>query len=77
MNAKRVNDEEMAVLKNASKLYSGKITSMMEKPVFEKLEDDHDLHVAEEYLKEKKDGMLKTKPAEDICKALGIDWNAL
>ncbi len=68
----RVNDAEMEVLKKASKHYSESISGMIKKIVFEKLEDDHDLKVAQEYLDEKEKGSLKTIPFEDVCKAFDV-----
>ena len=73
----RVNDDEMSVLENASKMYTGGISSMIKKIVFERLEDEYDLSVAKEYLQEKKAGTYKTKPVEEVCKDLGIDWDSL
>ena len=74
----RVNDEEMTVLENASKLYSdGKISSMIKKIVFEKLDEDFDLKTVQEYLKKKNSGSLKTRKVEDVCADLGIDWDSL
>lgn len=73
----RVNDDEMSILEKASKMYSGGISSMIKKIVFERLEDDYDLSVAKEYLQEKKAGTYKTKPVEEVCKDLGFDWASL
>ncbi len=73
----RVNDDEMSILEKASKMYSGGISSMIKKIVFERLEDDYDLSVAKEYLQEKKAGTYKTKPVEEVCKDLGFDWSSL
>lgn len=49
----RVNDDEMSVLENASKMYSGGISSMIKKIVFERIEDEYDLSVAKEPSREK------------------------
>ena len=73
----RVNDDEMSILEKASKMYSGGISSMIKKIVFERLEDDYDLSVAKEYLQEKKAGTYQTKPVEEVCKDLGFDWSSL
>ncbi len=73
----RVNDDEMSVLENASKMYSGGISSMIKKIVFERIEDEYDLSVAKEYLQEKKAGTYKTKAVEEVCKDLGLNWDSL
>ena len=54
----RVNEEEKKLLEQASKLYGSGISSLVKQIVFEKLEDEYDLALAEksyqEYLKDKK-----------------------
>lgn len=73
----RVNDEEMAILKDASQMYSGKVSSMMKKIVFDKLEDDYDIKAVSAYETKKKAGTLETKDIHEVCKDLGIDWDSL
>ena len=41
----RVNDDEKKILDSASKAYGCKVSSMIKKFVFEKLENDYDLKV--------------------------------
>ena len=68
----RVSDDEMKVLESASKAYGCKVSSMMKKIVFERLEDEYDLKVFEEYEKEKASGNLKTYTHEEVWEKLGI-----
>lgn len=59
----RVNDDEMKVLNEFSKLYGCGVSSMIKRIVFEKLE---------EYEKEKANGTLKTCPIDDLWKELDL-----
>ena len=45
----RVNDDEKAILENASKIYGCGISSMVKQLAFEKLEDEYDMKVIKEY----------------------------
>ena len=44
----------------------------MKQLAFAKLEDEYDLKIIEEYEKKKAAGKLKTKPAEELWKELGL-----
>ena len=68
----RVNDDEMKILDNASKLYGCKVSSMIKSIVFEKLEDEYDLMVFAEYERDKKNGNLKTRPIAELWKELDL-----
>ena len=64
----RVNDDEMKVLNEFSKLYGCGVSSMIKRIVFERLEDEYYLKAFEEYEKEKANGTLKTYPISDLWK---------
>ena len=68
----RVNDDEKKILDSASKAYGCKVSSMIKKIVFEKLENDYDLKVFEEYEKDKVNSTLKTYTHEDAWKMLDL-----
>lgn len=68
----RVNDEEKKMLDSASKVYGCKVSSMIKRIVFEKLENDYDLKIFEEYEKDKANGTLKTYTHEETWKMLGL-----
>ena len=66
----RVNDQEEAALARASELFNCKVSSLMKKLTFEKLEDEYDLRVIKEYEKEKTDGTLELFDFNDVVKEL-------
>lgn len=73
----RVNDEEKAVLEDAARFYKCSMSSMIKRLTFEKLEDEYDMKVAEEYVRRRDNGTAKTRPIQDLCKEVGIDWDSL
>ena len=68
----RVSDEEQALLNKAASIYGCGVSSLMKRLVFEKLEDEYDLHMIEEYENKKKNGSLKTRPASELWAELGL-----
>ena len=69
----RVNDDEKKILDSASsKAYGCKVSQMIKKIVFEKLENDYDLKVFEEYEKDKANSTLKTYTHEEAWKMLDL-----
>ena len=66
----RVNDDEMAILKEASKLYDCGMSSMIKRLTFEKLEDEFDMKIISDYESAKAKGTLETRPIEVLCKEL-------
>ena len=53
----RVNDDEMAILKEASKLYDCGMSSMIKRLTFEKLEDEFDMKIISAYYSASAGGM--------------------
>lgn len=68
----RVNDIEESILDQAAAVNGIGKSSLLKKLAFEKLEDEYDLKKIEEYEAKKKDGILKTRPAENLWEELGI-----
>jgi len=68
----RVNDDEKAILENASKIYGCGISSMVKQLAFEKLEDEYDMKVIKEYEAEKAAGKIKTRSIEELWKELEL-----
>ena len=68
----RINEEEKDILQKASKIYGCGISSMIKQIVFEKLEDDYDLKIIEEYEKDKKNKALKYYTADETWNILGV-----
>ena len=68
----RVSKEEEKILKNAAQFYDCAISSLLKRFTFEKLEDEYDMRVIEEYEKEKLNGTLKTRPIDELWSELEI-----
>lgn len=68
----RVSDSEQELLNKASALYGCGVSSLMKRLAFEKLEDEFDLSVIEEYERKKEAGSLKTRPVGELWKELDL-----
>ena len=68
----RVSDEEQKLLNQASSVYGCGVSSLMKRLVFEKLEDEYDLKMIEEYERKKEEGTLKTRPASELWADLDL-----
>jgi hypothetical protein len=68
----RVSDSEQELLNKAAAIYGCGVSSLMKRLVFEKLEDEYDLHMIEDYESKKKAGTLKTRPASELWAELDL-----
>lgn len=68
----RVSDAEQELLNKAASVYGCGVSSLMKRLVFEKLEDEYDLHMIEDYENKKKTGTLKTRPASELWAELDL-----
>ena len=68
----RVSDSEQELLNKAAAIYGCGVSSLMKRLVFEKLEDEYDLHMIEDYENKKKAGTLKTRPASELWAELDL-----
>ena len=66
----RVNDNEKAILDKASAAFNCKISSLIKKLTFEKLEDEYDMRVIREYEKEIENGTLELFGFDEVVKEL-------
>ena len=73
----RMNEEEKQVLEDAARFYRCNLSTLIKRLTFEKLEDEYDMKVAEEYMQAKVAGTLETRPIQELCKDVGIDWDSL
>ena len=73
----RVNDEEMALLDQLSKIYGLGVSSVIKKIVFEKMEDDFDMKIIQKCEDQTKTSQLTLKPLESLSEEVGFDWNDL
>jgi len=68
----RVSDAEQELLDKASAAYGCGVSSLMKRLAFEKLEEEYDLHMIEEYERKKEEGTLKTRLASDFWAELDL-----
>ena len=68
----RVNDMEEKILDQVEDVYGLGKSSLIKQLAFEKLEDEYDLKLIEEYEKKKASGKLKTKPIDELWKDLEL-----
>ena len=73
----RVNDEEKAVLEDAARFYKCSMSTLVKRLALEKLEDEYDMKAAEDYMRKRDSGALKTRPISEVSKKVGIDWDFL
>ncbi|MDU5336579.1 type II toxin-antitoxin system RelB family antitoxin [Enterococcus sp.] len=67
----RVSDEEMEILKALAKFENVSVSALMRNTTFEKLEDQYDIKIAEQALKEhQKDP--STTSLKDVMKQYGL-----
>lgn len=68
----RIPDEDLQVLKAYAKFHNKTSSEIIRSTMIEKIEDEYDLKVIEEYEKEKKAGTLKTYPIEKLWSEFGL-----
>ncbi len=68
----RVSDEEKQILEEAKEIYNCGISTLLKKITFEKLADDFDLKIIEQYEKSKRDNTLELMDIEEVWKELDI-----
>ena len=62
----RIPDEDLQVLKAYAKFHNKTLSEIIRSTMIEKIEDEYDLKVIEEYGKKKKPGSLKTYCHEEL-----------
>lgn len=69
----RLTDEERNLAESYAKIHSMSLAEAFKRALFEKIEDEYDLAIAEEaYAKYVKDG-YKSRPIEEFWKELDLD----
>ena len=69
----RFNDEEEEILKNYVKSKEINLSQYIKNIIFEKIEEEYDLKLVQEYLKAKSEGTLKLIPFEEAIKEWDIE----
>ena len=69
----RFNEEEEEILKNYVKSKEINLSQYIKNIIFEKIEEEYDLKLVQEYLKAKSEGTLKLIPFEEAIKEWDIE----
>ena len=69
----RFNDEEEEIVKNYVKSKETDLSQYIKNIIFEKIEEEYDLKLVQEYLKAKSEGTLNLKPFEEAIKEWGTE----
>lgn len=68
----RVPENELNIFKAYAKHNNVTLSEIIRMTMLEKIEDEYDLKVFEEYEMEKQEGKLKTRPIEELWKELEL-----
>ena len=69
----RFNDEEEEIVKNYVKSKGTKLSQYIKNIIFEKIEEEYDLKLVQEYLKAKSEDTLNLIPFEEAVKEWDIE----
>lgn len=69
----RFNDEEEEIVKNYVKSKGTNLSQYIKNIIFEKIEEEYDLKLVQEYLKAKSEETLNLIPFEEAVKEWGIE----
>ena len=68
----RLTDEERALAESYAKLHSFSLAEAFKKALFEKIEDEYDVTVAQEAYQEYVAGGKKSRPIQDLWQECGL-----
>ena len=68
----RLTDEERALAESYAKLHSFSLAEAFKKALFEKIEDEYDLTVAQEVYQEYVSDGKKSRPIQDLWQECGL-----
>lgn len=68
----RLSEEEKSLAESYAKLHSMSLGEAFKRALFEQIEDEYDITVAEEAYDEYVKGGRKSKPISDLWKELGL-----
>ena len=68
----RLNDEEKMLADSYAKLHGMALGEAFKTALFEKIEDEHDVSLADEAYKEYVDNGCKSQPIDELWNELGI-----
>lgn len=73
----RLNENEEKLLKEVSEFEGLGLSSYIKKIIFEKLEDEYDIKLADRAYKKHLSNGMKTTSFDDVVKELGLDIDEL
>ena len=68
----RLTEQEKKIADSYARLHSISLEEAFKRALFEKIEDEYDIAVCEEALKEYEESGRKSKPIEELWQELGI-----
>ncbi len=68
----RVPERELDIFKAYAKHNNMTLSEAIRNMMIERIEDEYDLKVFEEYEKERKEGTLETRPIDELWEELGL-----
>ena len=68
----RVPENELNILKSYAKHNNKSLSEIIRIAMLERIEDEYDLKIFEEYEADKKSGTLKTRPISELWKDLDL-----
>ena len=68
----RLTEQEKKIADSYARLHSISLGEAFKRALFEKIEDEYDIAVCEEALKEYEESVRKSKPIEELWQELGI-----
>lgn len=68
----RLSDRDSKLFKSYADFNNQSLSEMIRIAVIEKIENEYDLKVFEEYERDKENGNIETRPIEDFWKELGL-----
>ena len=68
----RLTEQEKKIADSYARLHSISLGEAFKRALFEKIEDEYDIAVCEEALKEDEESGRKSKPIEELWQELGI-----
>ena len=68
----RMNDEEKALAESYAKLHAMSLGEAFKRALFERIEEEYDISLADEVYQEYKNTGFKSRPIEELWKALNL-----
>ena len=68
----RMNEEEKALAESYAKLHAMSLGEAFKRALFERIEEEYDISLANEAYQEYKNTGCKSRPIEELCKELNL-----